>query len=160
MCVGFFKEYGVNIKIVRLAHTYGPGMSIHDGRVQADFLNNLVNGENIVLNSDGSSIRTYTYVSDAVSAMFKVLLKSKELVYNVSDEKNEVSILELAEIIANISEKNLNLVFNINNDEDQGYAPFKFGILSSEKIKKELNWNAKYSVKEGFKRTYEYFKLI
>ena len=160
MCVGFFKEYEVNIKIVRLAHTYGPGMSIHDGRVQADFLNNLVNGENIVLNSDGSSIRTYTYVSDAVSAMFKVLLKSKELVYNVSDEKNEVSILELAEIIANISEKNLNLVFNINNDEDQGYAPFKFGILSSEKIKKELNWNAKYSVKEGFKRTYEYFKLI
>ena len=49
MCVGFNKEYGVNTKIVRLAHTYGPGMSIYDGRVQADFLKNLVKGEDILL---------------------------------------------------------------------------------------------------------------
>lgn len=160
MCVGFKKEYGLNTKIARLAHTYGPGMSIYDGRVQADFLNNLVNDEDIVLNSDGSSIRTYNYISDAVSAMFKIILESKEMVYNISDEQNEVSIKELAEIMADIPEKKLKLKFNIKDeDKDQGYAPFKFGILSSEKIKKELNWNAKYSVKEGFKRTYEFLKI-
>ena len=160
MCVGFKKEYGINTKIVRLAHTYGPGMSIYDGRVQADFLKNLVNDENIILNSDGSSIRTYTYVSDAVSAIFKVLLKSKDIVYNISDERNEVSIRQLAETMAEISPEKLELVFNIlDEDKDSGYAPFKFGILSSEKIRNELNWNAKYSVKEGFKRTYEFLKL-
>lgn len=160
MCVGFNVEYGINTKVVRLAHTYGPGMSINDGRVQADFLKNLVNNEDIVLKSDGSSIRTYTYISDAVSAMFKILLKSKELVYNVSDEKNEVSIRELAEIISNIPENKLKLVFDIEDDENSGYAPFKFGILSSKKIQNELGWNAKYSVKEGFMRTYEFLKLI
>ena len=160
MCVGFKKEYGLNTKIVRLAHTYGPGMSIYDGRVQADFLKNLVNDENIVLNSDGSSVRTYTYVSDAVSAIFKVLLKSDDIVYNISDERNEVSIRQLAETMVEISPKNLKLVFNIaDEDKDSGYAPFKFGILSSEKIRKELGWNAKYSVKEGFERTYEFLKL-
>ncbi|MBE6510365.1 MAG: NAD-dependent epimerase/dehydratase family protein [Methanobrevibacter millerae] len=160
MCVGFKKEYGLNTKIVRLAHTYGPGMSIYDGRVQADFLKNLVNDENIVLNSDGSSVRTYTYVSDAVSAIFKVLLKSEDIVYNISDERNEVSIRQLAETMVEISPENIELVFNIEHDDnDSGYAPFKFGILSSEKIRKELNWNAKYSVKEGFKRTYDYLKL-
>ena len=157
MCVGFKKEYGINTKIVRLAHTYGPGMSIYDGRVQADFLKNLVNGENIVLNSDGSSVRTYTYVADAVSAMFKVLLESNDLVYNISDERNEISIRELAETMVDISPDELKLEFYIKEDDnDQGYAPFKFGILSSEKIRKELKWNAKYSVKEGFKRTYEF----
>ena len=160
MCVGFNQEYGVNAKIVRLAHTYGPGMSIYDGRVQADFLKNLVNGENIVLKSDGSSIRTYTYIADAVNAMFKILLKSKEMVYNVSDERNEVSIRQLAEIIADIPSEKLELLFDIEDDEGQGYAPFKFGMLSSQKIRDELNWNAKYSVEEGFKRTYEYLKLI
>ena len=161
MCVGFKKEYGINTKIVRLAHTYGPGMSIHDGRVQADFLKNLVNGENILLNSDGSSVRTYTYVSDAVSAIFKVLLKSKDIVYNISDERNEVSIRQLAETMAEISPKKLDLVFNIQDeDKDSGYAPFKFGILSSEKIRNELGWEAKYSVKEGFKRTYEFLRLM
>lgn len=159
MCVGFNQEYGVNTKIVRLAHTYGPGMSIHDGRVQADFLKNLVNGENIVLKSDGSSIRTYTYIADAVNAMFKIFLKSKDMVYNVSDERNEVSIRQLAEIIADISDKKLNLIFDIEDDENEGYAPFKFGLLSSEKIRMELGWEAKYSVKEGFKRTYEFLTL-
>lgn len=161
MCVGFKKEYGLDAKIVRLAHTYGPGMSVDDGRVQADFLKNLLNEEDIVLNSDGSSIRTYTYISDAVSAMFKIILKSKDMVYNVSDERNEVSIRELAETMVNIlPEKELKLVFNIKDeDKDSGYAPFKFGLLSSEKIRNELNWSAKYSVFEGFKRTLEYLKI-
>ena len=140
MCVGFKKEYGLDTKIVRLAHTYGPGMSVDDGRVQADFLKNLLNEEDIVLNSDGSSIRTYTYISDAVSAMFKIILKSKDMVYNVSDERNEVSIRELAETMVKIlPEKQLKLVFNIKDEEnDTGYAPFKFGLLSSEKIRNEL----------------------
>ena len=159
MCVGFNKEFGVNTKIVRLAHTYGPGMSIYDGRVQADFLKNLVKGEDILLKSDGSSVRTYTYISDAVNAMFKIILKSNEMVYNVSDERNEVSIRQLAEIIAAIPDKKLELIFDIEDDSDRGYAPFKFGLLSSEKIRKELGWEAKYSVKEGFKRTYDFLRL-
>lgn len=161
MCVGFKKEYGLDTKIVRLAHTYGPGMSVDDGRVQADFLKNLLNEENIVLNSDGSSIRTYTYISDAVNAMFKIILKSKDMVYNVSDERNEVSIRELAETMVKIlPEKNLKLEFNIKDeDKDAGYAPFKFGLLSSEKIRNELKWSAKYSVFEGFKRTLEFLKI-
>ena len=161
MCVGFKKEYGLNTKIVRLAHTYGPGMSVDDGRVQADFLKNLLNEENIVLNSDGSSIRTYTYISDAVNAMFKIIIKSKDMVYNVSDERNEVSIRELAETMVKIlPEKNLKLEFNIKDeDKDAGYAPFKFGLLSSEKIRNELKWSAKYSVFEGFKRTLDFLKI-
>ena len=123
-------------------------------------MKNLVNGEDILLKSDGSSVRTYTYVADAVSAMFKILLKSNEMVYNVSDERNEVSIRQLAETISEIPpDGKLNLIFDID-DENQGYAPFKFGILSSQKIQNELGWNAKYSVKEGFERTYEFLKLV
>lgn len=160
MCIGFKEEYGLNTKIVRLAHTYGPGMSIDDGRVQADFLKNMINNEDIVLKSDGSSIRTYTYISDAISAMFKILLNGNENVYNVSDEDNEVSIKELAEKIVSIyPEKKLNLKFEIETDNDAGYAPFKLGLLSSQKIKTELKWNAKYPIKEGFKRTIEFLKL-
>ena len=159
MCIGFRHEYGLNAKIVRLAHTYGPGMSVDDGRVQADFLKNVINDEDILLKSDGSSIRTYTYISDAISAMFKILLKGKDTVYNVSDEQNEVSVRELAEIMVSIyPEKKLKLKFEIETG-DGGYAPFKLGLLSSEKIRAELDWKAKYSVKEGFRRTIEFLKL-
>ena len=80
MCVSFKEQYGLNTKIARLAHTYGPGMSIDDGRVQADFLKNVLNGENIIMKSRGESVRTYTYIADAISALFIVLLNTPDIV--------------------------------------------------------------------------------
>ena len=159
MCSSFKEEYNLNTKIVRLAHTYGPGMSINDGRVQADFLKNILNNEDIVLKSDGSSIRTYTYIADAIKGMILVLLNSKELVYNIADENSKTSIKELAETLVSIvPEKNLKLVFDIPKSVDKGTASFKMGILSTDKIRNELNWKPKYTIKEGFKRTIEHLQ--
>jgi UDP-glucuronate decarboxylase len=160
MCAGFKQEYGLNTKIVRLAHTYGPGMSIYDGRVQADFLKNVVHNEDIVLKSTGEAIRTYTYISDAVNAMFKVLLNSKDIVYNIADEKSKTSIKQLAESLVNIyPERNLKLVFDIQEpSNNNGCASFTLGILSTDKIKKELGWEPKYSIHDGFKRTIEFIE--
>ena len=159
MCSSFKEEYNLNAKIVRLAHTYGPGMSINDGRVQADFLKNVLNNENIVLKSDGSSIRTYTYIADAIKGMLLVLFSSKELVYNIADENSKTSIKELAETIVSIvPEKKLKLVFDIPESADKGTASFKMGILSTDKIRNELNWQPKYSIKEGFKRTIKHLQ--
>lgn len=139
MCVSFRKEYRLNTKIVRLAHTYDSGMSIYDGRVQADFLKNVVNNEDFLLKSTGESIRTYTYVSDAVSVMFKVLLNSNDIVYNVADEKSKTSIKELADTLINIyPERNLKLKFDIKNNSNNGCASFTLGILSTDKIKYDL----------------------
>ena len=158
MCVGIKEEYGINTKIIRLAHTYGPGMSIYDGRVQADFLKNVINNQDIIMKSDGSSVRTYTYISDAVNGLFKVLLSSNDIVYNISDDK-EVSIKDLAEILVSLSE-NSKLVMEIDESMKKGSASFKKGILSNEKIKKELNWYPKYDIVEGFKRTISYLKDV
>lgn len=159
LCSGYKEEYNLNTKIVRLAHTYGPGMSIYDGRVQADFLKNVLENHDIVLKSDGSSIRTYTYISDAITAMFLVLLKSKDLVYNIADEQSKTSIRQLAETLVAISpNKNLKLVFDIPKEINKGCAAFKNGILSSQKIRKELNWCPKYSIKDGFARTIKHLE--
>lgn len=160
MCVSFKEEYGINTKIARLAHTYGPGMSIYDGRVQADFLNDVYHNRNIIMKSDGSSIRTYTYISDAINALLLILLKSSEIVYNVSDEKSMISIRELAQTILDICpEKKLQLIMDIPDDIDKGASSFKTGILSSKKIREELKWFPMYSVKDGFRRTLEHIEL-
>lgn len=161
MCSGIKEEYGLNTKIVRLAHTYGPGMSIHDGRVQADFLKNVVNNEDIIMKSKGEAVRTYTYISDAVSAMFKVLLKSSDIVYNIADENSKTSIKELAQTLVNINpERNIKLVMDIPKvDENaKGNAAFTLGILSTEKIRKELGWSPKYLISSGFARTIDYLE--
>ena len=161
MCLGFNEEYGLDTKIVRLGQTFGPGMNINGGMVHTEFLKMLLNNEDIVLLSDGSSLRTYTYISDAISAMFKIILKSKDMVYNAVNNQNEVSIKELAEIIINLCpEKKSKLIFDIQEEkEGYDYKTFKFCLISSEKIRDELGWNPKYSVDEGFKRTLEFLQL-
>ncbi len=158
MCVSMHDEYGINTKIVRLAHTYGPGMSITDGRVQADFLNNVIHNEDIIMKSEGTQVRTYTYISDAVNGIFKVLLSSQDLVYNISDDK-EITIKELALVLVSLSEHS-KLVMQIDESLAKGSASFKRGILSNEKITKELNWHPKYNVYDGFQRTIEYLKEV
>lgn len=162
MCLGFNEEYGLDTKIVRLGQTFGPGMNINGGMVHTEFLKMLLNNEDIVLKSDGSSLRTYTYISDAMSAMFKIILESEDIVYNAVNNKNEVSIKELAEIIVNLCpEKKSNLVFDIEEEkEGYDYSTFKFCLISSEKIIKELKWAPKYSIEEGFKRTLNYLNLM
>lgn len=110
MCVCFHEEYGLNTKIARLAHTYGPGMSIYDGRVQADFLKNVYHNEDIVLKSEGTAVRTYTYIADAIAGMYRILLDSEDIVYNIGNEAGKVSIRDLAEILVSIyPERGLNL---------------------------------------------------
>lgn len=159
MCVSFHAEYDLNVKIARLAHTYGPGMSIYDGRVQADFLKNVVHHENIVLKSEGTAVRTYTYIGDAVAGLYRILLNSEDIVYNIGNESGKVSIRELAEIMVEIyPERNLKLVFDIPEGGTKGTAPYTLGILDSGKLR-AIGWEPKYSVKDGFTRTLQYLEL-
>lgn len=159
MCASFRAQYGLNAKTARLAHTYGPGMSIYDGRVQADFLKNVLFNEDIVLKSDGSSVRTYTYIADAVAGMWRILLDGDDIAYNIGDENGKVSIRELAELLVRINpEKDLKLIYDIPKDSGAGCAPFTMGILSSKKLRK-LGWKPDNTIEEGFARTLRYLEI-
>jgi nucleoside-diphosphate-sugar epimerase len=159
MCVFFKEQYGLNTKIARLAHTYGPGMSIYDGRVQADFLKNALNKENIIMKSTGAAVRTYTYISDAVNAIFRILFDNNDFVYNIGDSNNKVSIKELAETIVKINpEDNLKVVMDLPKDNLKGVSPYTLGILNSDKLQ-SIGWKPKYNVLEGFSRTLKYLEI-
>ena len=152
LCVCYMQQYGVRCCIPRFAHIYGPGMSMTDGRVQADFAANVVRNENIIMKSDGSSQRAYTYVSDAVSGMFHALLKGEDTAYNIADSDNVISIRELAEaFIASCPEKGLKLVIEIDTSSSGTYNPAKFIGLDNKKVK-ALGWTPKVSISEGTRR--------
>ena len=159
LCASFAAEYGLNAKSARLAHTYGPGMSIYDGRVQADFLNNVIHGEDIVLKSEGLPVRTYTYIADAIAGMFYVLLDGEEMAYNIGDENAKISIRGLAELLVELTtDKELKLVVDIPEGGTKGTAPFTAGILNSGKLR-GLGWAPKQTLETGFKRMIDYLKL-
>lgn len=154
MCVAYNTQYGIDVKIIRPAYTYGPGMSINDPRVQCEFMKKVLDNEDIVLKSDGTMKRTYTYVSDVVSGIYYAILEGKDIAYNVANEDAIISIRELAEkIIASYEGSNSKLTFEIK--EEKGWSKVKPKVMNCDRLK-STGWVPKYSPDDGLKRTMEY----
>lgn len=101
LCVAYSAQYGLDVVVARPCHTYGANFTESDNRAYAQFMRNVVNGEDIVLNSDGSQYRSWIYVKDCAEALRTILYKGVNgTAYNVADEQSCVTIKELAELIA------------------------------------------------------------
>lgn len=150
-------EFQVDYAAVRMSHTFGPGISLYDGRAFAEFIRDVVEGKDIVLHTDGSAVRTYTYVADAVGAMFLALLNGTQEYYNVAAEENQISIRDLAKLIASMSPRQDTTVkFEVPEGEGLRYLPFKLGILDSSRIR-TLGWKAQVDLEHAFRWTMESF---
>ena len=86
MLASYKQQYGISYCGVRLCHTLGPGVALDDGRGFAEFMDCVLKNQDIVLHSDGGAMRTYTYVADAVNAMFLIMDKGGDELYNVANE--------------------------------------------------------------------------
>jgi UDP-glucuronate decarboxylase len=157
MCVAYAHQYNLPTTIVRPFHTYGPGLSLDDGRVFADFTANIVRKENITMNSDGKAIRAFCYLTDATVGFFKILLEGKKAEsYNMGNPFASASIADLAKTLIEIyPEYGLKLIIDL---PDKDYMPSPFNKLcpNIEKIQ-GLGWHPAVSIKEGFKRTIDSF---
>lgn len=106
LCVNFAHQHQIPITIARPFNNYGPGLKLKDGRVVSDFASNILNGEDIVLLSDGSASRTFCYIADAVHGYLLVLLcGSPGEPYNIGIEKPEISIKKFAELFSSIGQQ-------------------------------------------------------
>jgi UDP-glucuronate decarboxylase len=159
MCVSWFHQYGVPARIVRPFHTYGPRMKLDDGRVYADFINNILNGTNIVLNSDGKAVRSFCYLADATRGFFTVMLKGKSgQAYNIGDDKSTTSILELAEMLVGLFPENELGIIRSEPARDAGYLESRVSKICPDISKAcALGWMPEISLEEGFRRTVRSF---
>ena len=160
ICVSYFHQFGVPVKVVRPAHTYGPGMDLNDGRVFADFVRDIVNNQDIVMNSDGSASRAFCYLSDATIAFFTVLLYGQNgEAYNVANPFCEVTIRELAEKLVNIfPEKHLKVIQQERIGTGYMESSSTHASPNIEKIQ-SLRWNPSIKIEEGFKRTIQSYVI-
>ena len=160
MCVAWHHQYGIPAKIVRLAHTYGPGMALDDGRVFADFVANVVQHEDIVLKSRGTARRAFCYLADATVAFLTVLLLGENAqAYNVGNEECEISIAQLAEVLIGLfPERKLGVRFSPGHTQN-GYIESKAdrGSPDTSKMRK-LGWHPTTTIEEGFRRTVASFE--
>lgn len=146
-------QHDIDATIVRFGHVYGPGMALDDGRVQADFAANVVRGENIVLNSDGRAMRTYTYVADAVAGMFYATLLGDRRAYNVADAGGMVAIRDLAQHFTQARpDKHLERVFARAEDaQERAYNTSQFLGLDSSALE-SLGWRPLVDLDTGIDR--------
>lgn len=159
MCVSWMHQYQVPVNMARIFHVYGPGMKLNDGRSFADFVSCVVHNQDIVLNSDGSAVRAFCYLSDAVKGFFTIALNGKRgEAYNVGNENYCLSIYDLAQTIINlVPEKHLHIRME-NAHVQTGYikSPFSFGAPDCGKLR-ALGWEPTVSVQDGFRRTISYY---
>lgn len=140
LCVSYASEYGADVVIARPCHVYGPHFTEQDNRVYAQFIRNVLRGEDIVMKSTGEQFRSWCYVVDCVSALLHILLKGEcGEAYNIADDKSNISIKALAEIIAEIGGSKI-VIDSPNTDEKKGFNSVTKSIFSTKKIK-DLGWS-------------------
>ncbi len=159
LCSAFFAKYGLPVYVVRPFQIVGPGPELDDGRLHIDFISQMLNGNRIVLKSDGSAKRTFMYITDAITGMLTVLLKGEQgLAYNIVDEKGEATVLELASLMASlVHNRKIEVIFDYkkrNTIEVTGALSAVTGC--SDKLV-ALGWHPQLTLQQGAERMMRYY---
>ena len=155
LSASYSKQYGMSVKIVRPSYIYGAA-SLDDDRVWAQFIANVIRGQNILLKSNGAAYRSFCYVSDTVRAVLRVMLEGEDMQpYNIASEIGNTTIRGFAKkAVEAFPEKGLSLSFANKEDEAEpiiDYTKQTPEIMNSDKLE-ALGWKANVDISEGIKR--------
>ncbi|QCT28994.1 GDP-mannose 4,6-dehydratase [Bacillus velezensis] len=154
----YFNTYGLPVCITRCGNLYGGG-DLNFNRIIPQTIQLVLNGEAPEIRSDGTFIRDYFYIEDAVEAYLLLAEKMEELnlageAFNFSNEI-QLTVLELVEKILKAMDSDLKpKVLN------QGSHEIKHQYLSAEKARKLLNWTPAHTIDEGLEKTIEWYKVF
>ncbi len=154
LCASYAQEYQVPVKVARLSQTFGPGVDYQDGRVFAEFARCAMEGKDIVLHTQGRTVRSYCYTKDALSALLYILLKGQVgEAYNVTNMDTAVSIKEMAQMVCDtIGKGQIQTLIDIPEDVASfGYNPEMVIRLDSSKLE-GLGWKATTRLEEMYER--------
>ena len=154
LAMAFCRESGLDIRVGRIFNTYGERMRKDDGRVTPNLINQALRNEPITVYGDGSQTRSFCYVSDMVDGLTRLMfLESlRGEVINLGSP-NEISILELAELIKGLVNTNSEIIFKpLPPDDPTRRKP------DIAKAKQKLDWEPVISLEEGLARTIGFFR--
>ena len=156
LMMDYHRQYGVDIRIIRIFNTYGPNMDPKDGRVVSNCIVQAINNQDITVYGDGSQTRSFCYVSDLVDGAIKMMNNAKKFVGPVNlGNPSERTVLNLAEIILEMTGSKSKITFKELPSDDP--VKRKPDITKAQEI---LGWEPKVDIKDGLAKTIEYFKSI
>ena len=154
LIMDYHRQKNINTKIVRIFNTYGPNMSINDGRVVSNFIIQALKGEDITIYGDGSQTRSFCYIDDLVNGLIKMMDSSITGPINIGNP-SEQTILDFANLIIELTNSKSKIIHKpLPKDDPTKRRP------DISLAQKELNWNPKINIKEGLMKTINYFKEL
>jgi len=147
----YVREKLVDARIVRIFNTYGPRMGLDDGRVVPNFIKQALTGQALTVYGDGSQTRSFCYVSDMVSGIYKLMYTKTAGPINIGNPK-ELKVNEFANVILKLTGSRSKIAYKPLPQDDP-----KQRMPDISKAKKELDWEPKVGLEEGIKKTIEWF---
>jgi dTDP-glucose 4,6-dehydratase/UDP-glucuronate decarboxylase len=158
LCVNFWHTYHVPVKVVRPFNNYGPGLKITDGRVLPDFFRDALAGRDISILSDGKATRTFCYTSDAVTGYLLALLSEHSgEPFNIGTDDDEVSVVDLARMVAQIAGRGSKVTFRRSEDPNYTTDNPQRRCPDIAKARRMLRYAPNVSLREGLTRLHEYY---
>lgn len=156
LCIAYFVQSNLDVKIARLTQTFGSGISKNDNRVFAQFAKAIIKKQDIVLKTDGLSYKNYCYITDAISSLLTIMKKGKQSeIYNVANYNTAITIKDLA---LKLIEKYKTSEIKYEIDDKNPYLDNVHLKLNSQLLQ-SLGWKPKVGLDEMFERLIEYLKI-
>jgi UDP-glucuronate decarboxylase len=150
----YHRQHDLNIRVVRIFNTYGPRMHPNDGRVVSNFILQALRRQDITVFGDGSQTRSFCFVDDLIEAMIRMMNAPDDLTGPVNiGNPNEFSILELAEKVIALTGSQAKIIYRPLPEDDPLQRRPDITLARDR-----LGWEPQTQLKEGLKRTIDYFK--
>ncbi|UCE36847.1 MAG: NAD-dependent epimerase/dehydratase family protein [Thermoplasmata archaeon] len=154
LAFAFHRQYGLGVTPLRFFNIYGPGQ-LGEGAIQT-FVINATQDQDIVINGDGTQIRAWCYVSDAVDGIVKVMASTKAIgeAFNIGNPRESLSVFELAQNVKRLASSKSNIIFkNVGS-----YPDVHLRVPNIEKARKILEFEPKVGLEEGIQETINWFR--
>lgn len=152
MTMAYHRTHGVETRIVRIFNTYGANMRLNDGRVVPNFITQALHGQPLTVYGDGSQTRSFTYVSDLVEGIYRLLHSNEVLPVNIGNP-GEFTIMEFANLVNELTQNKGGIIFkDLPVDDPKQRQP------DISKAKRVLDWQPKVLLDKGLEMTVPYFR--
>jgi len=152
MTMAYHRYHGLDTKIVRIFNTYGPRMRLNDGRAVPAFMSQVLHNEDVTVFGDGSQTRSFTYITDLVDGIIRLMLSAENDPVNIGNPV-EMTIKEIAETIIRMTGAASRIVYKpLPTDDPKQRRP---DITRARTL---LGWEPKVQLEEGLIKTIDYFR--
>jgi len=152
MTVAYHRYHGLDTKIVRIFNTYGPRMRVKDGRAVPAFISQALRNEDVTVFGDGTQTRSFTYITDLVDGIIKLMLSDVNDPVNIGNPR-EMTIEQIAKTIITMTGAKSKIVYRpLPTDDPRVRQP---DITRARTL---LKWEPTVSLEEGLVKTIDYFR--